>query len=317
MKILTYNRVLEELGCESPYTSDDTATKLSRLLHLSKSIPEYAESTFYKHNGFILESNAFTNNTLVPLGSTAQCYWKADCSFDSFCNLVSSLPLEEDKPFITEALGWDVPTDTRAIHVNSAVAYIDGKQSYLDSLSKSRRYKVKQALLQTVDYTVSIGTSMSLDDYDLVVNLLKERWGTNYGFALHNFHWALSNDTEFVYLSKDATLLGCAYFIREGNTRLFQGIAGKVPNLGAMLLSYYANFLSLNATPESPIILDPTCKTIIEDQSIDTYKRLVINQDRTKPLVSAFSGKPWFDKPYCLDNVWYPSDAPIVLGKKA
>ena len=69
----------------------------------------------------MLEANAFSDYALVPLGSSAQCYWKPDCSFDQFLYLVKNLQLT-DAPFVTEALGWSNIQDNRAIHVNSPVA---------------------------------------------------------------------------------------------------------------------------------------------------------------------------------------------------
>lgn len=109
--------------------------------------------------------------------------------------------------------------------------------------------------------------------------------------------------------------MGAAYFIQSGNDYTFQGIAGTIPNIGALLLSNFVDTLAnLADSTGQEFTLDPTCKTIIEDQSIDIYKRLIVNENRTRPLVSAFKDNTYFDKPYCLNNEWYPSDTLIVLG---
>ena len=326
MKKLTLAEVL------SLYENDKdvrrATTKLNQTISFIKRLlPDFVlqyetKMTFYQHDWLILECGEYSNNALVPFGSSAQCYWKSAVDLELLCDKISSLDIQSaTEPFVTEALGYFATRLTslnpHCTWVNSTVCDLtqcDSFDDYLDTLTAKRRYKVKQALTQSSTYNF-IQEPFSIQLHSAICDFLFKRWGQeHYPFAYLNYLWATVNPTAYwcMYDSNDI-LVGVAYFILQDGQWLFQGIASdNLPNIGAMLL---CTFVQEQCKRHRKVVVNPTCKTHLGSSSIDIYKRLITNSDCYYPLIASFKDKPWFDKPYCLNNTWFPSDAPVIFNE--
>lgn len=181
-------------------------------------------------------------------------------------------------------------------------------QSTLASLNTKRRYKVKQALNQ-LDGNYIVCTANE-DMLEPISKILREKYEDNleYEYAFIQSLWAVACEATCIKLidnSAYAFFIERDYGLQHNNETakemMFQAIIQNKDNTGAQLLS--AALLEFSGKYQ---FLEPTCKVIFEDSSIDIYKRLVTNADNYVDMLCIGTKEQCkhMYPPYYIDNKW-------------
>ncbi len=193
------------------------------------------------------------------------------------------------------------------------------KNSYeetLNSLTRKRRYKIKEANKQHQDLHVDV-RSNCLSDYELdwCKATLRDKYeDEDYEYALSQVLWSqsisnLTNNNHWFIIKRGEEILCISSFIIKPEfghyTAYFQvNIQNSYDNLGAFMLSKVLAFFNIAKSLNIKYI-DTTCRTSLFESSIDTYKRIIVNKDKQLPLFM-ISYKPVEDvlPPICINNEW-------------
>ncbi|QJT71088.1 hypothetical protein GR11A_00050 [Vibrio phage vB_VcorM_GR11A] len=250
---------------------------------------------------------------------------------------------------IETAIFKDMDTsDKRFLWLNSPVADLnfDTFESYLASLTKKRRYKVKQALNQPSashvevfehcdhlgNWTSSSGKTITADTIERrTVEILRSLYPdyTVYECALIQSLWFWS----FAKTTTDKTRL-CVVYSESGDvvslggfmnrtlvdgvtTSMFQSNVGEkeAHNVGALMLSSMVKHYIEN--PCGVTVLDPTCRTSIQEGlSFEIYKRVITNKNNVNTQICFCVENPGYLTPpiYSEDKGWELSEDLVIIG---
>lgn len=211
-------------------------------------------------------------------------------------------------------------TYTRAVNLNSPVCRLAPTPDLtVATLTKSRRYRMRNCRPAEI---VEV-------DEAWVVDTLSRRYvpsGSEYEYALIQSLWSFAVETVMpecvTWLGvKDerGNLTAAGSFIRRGAVAHFQS------NVRTLETTEVGDSLLLGAIHrycgDSEVeIVDPTCRTSFAEQSIEVYKRAIVNEDRVVPMYAYLlqpeqeAFRPYFDG---SSLTWIAPDAndPLTYGK--
>lgn len=326
------------------YTSTSPSPSTNRLVLRSlvqealRICPRELGDVFYVFdNGLVLERR---NGTLIPPLSNAFSHGRIAEDVSGSATLLEQCAGDIhalDLPLITEALWYPKPVGALLAncypYVHSPVVDLahDTFDSYLASLTSKRRYKVKKAV-SDARHTLIVTGSLSDADIDRVFSFLSARWQEPelIDFALFNFLPTLCcNRSLFARLYVGDKLLALGYFTCQLDTYVFQGIAINPEldsqDVGISLLSNFILHLiqtqHCGADGTRVRYLDVTAMTQMENSSVDTYKRHVVNQNLLLPFLTAVPNAvyaqeeglypPFYDT---QTRLWVQSPEPYIFG---
>jgi hypothetical protein len=207
----------------------------------------------------------------------------------------------------------------RMTWINSPVTRLHPDVNWISTLKAKRRYEVKTALKDFSQPIVTDG--LTEKQKALVIEWLAKRWGTEDDateFAVLQFLYAIASGQvpKFVITPNESAI---AWFLRVQHEVtpqrwVFGGLAYDclTPRLGTAMMASFANYLQETV---GDAILDPTCRTSFNEESIDVYKRHVINQDNVCPMLSVITTlDKEFSPPYFYRGVWKVQDSFEIMG---
>ena len=217
-----------------------------------------------------------------------------------------------------------------ALWVNSPVVRLTGDHdAWLASLTHKRRYRVQEARILCGQLTDSFSEEPPSDDAIewMRANLIKK----------HDDPQHLSGQLLQVYLAVGQSLGSPGSvlweYLKKGDrlysVSAFMCTGGKTWNYHYAVydqnvqlpngIGTYALDRAIQVLPSKAEIFDPTCRMGPEDNSFDTYKRHVVNEDCLRP---AFLGgsEDWqvpegAEPPYLRGRVWTRREGGTVYGK--
>lgn len=212
----------------------------------------------------------------------------------------------------------------KKLWLNSPVCFINFNYDIVfQGLKKSRRDKIKIARRDLGNYTVVFNYHITDNELSFCIERLKTKWIEEdlTAFALAQFFWAMSqNKTLWVKVLDNNTLVGLACFIIERkdnsdfNEYKFQGIAcHPINGIGIFMLDATARYIS---NIETTAVLNPTCKYMLEENSVDTYKRVIVNTDVLNPMLYINKGAmPKHITPPYYNEGWSKSTDLVIKGE--
>lgn len=189
-------------------------------------------------------------------------------------------------------------TDKYCAYLQSPIAYFPGNQTWeewFQTLKKERRDKIKAARKQPTVWTVlrQVDLSAELMEWykvkqaerfaaidevdDTIFGLSQFFWSVASGSVLDNVCWLVTRD------ASSNQIKSIAHFLLRDDTYYFYGVAhDSSNNIGIHTLTNMAEWL---VSTRQTAKLDPTCRTVPWADTIDTYKRVIVNQNKANPIL--------------------------------
>ncbi|QJT70913.1 hypothetical protein GR7B_00115 [Vibrio phage vB_VcorM_GR7B] len=349
--ISTFDTYLRQFNCGATLNTPITMITEGRLAGLGFNPSPFVHSTERKDSEWELPLSHVLCHPYLP-------YTQADLVCEESCkallevlgshgyNMLSTetVTLSDAHEYKSENLLW----------LNSPVANLNHEtfDEYLASLTKKRRYKVRQALNQD-RYHVDIFDEYfhgNLHSYNgggfLDIRTLQERTiellrksypdYLEFEYALLQSMWAWAcvvnmpkGTTQFCVVTDKETneIISIGSFVNRFNpenkevTAFFQAnVRDKSHhNVGALMLGSMVKYY-IEDSKHPVLYLDPTCRTNVSGgESIETYKRLIVNDNNTNTTICVCRENPGYLTPplYSEKNGWELPESVVVLGDEA